>query len=77
MKREGREPAHLGLATANPVLELVIEMTVPVERVLGGRRRAAHIEVREGIVVGSAMQVFRLQNDAIAVEDESLESRRS
>jgi len=71
-KRKEKEPSHFGFASTNEVLEFVVELDVPVERARRRRRGAANVEVNKGIVVGLAMQVLRLEDDAVAVEDESL-----
>lgn len=67
-----RGPSHLGLATADEILELVVELGTPVKR-LGGGRGATDGEVFEGIVVGLAVEVLRFEDDAVAVKDEGLE----
>lgn len=64
-------PPHFGLAAADLVLELVVEVGGPIE----GLRRAADIEVSEGVVVSLAVQVLRLEDYAVAVENQGLERR--
>lgn len=48
-------------------------MDVPVEGGGGGGGRAADVEVGEGVVVGLAVEVLRLEYDPVAVEYEGVE----
>lgn len=72
---ERKGPSHFGFSTADLVLELIVEVEVPIEG-LRGRGRATNIEVREGLIVSLTVQVLRLEDYPIAVENQSLERRR-
>ena len=69
-----QSPSHLRFSATDLVLEHVVEVGVPKEG-LGGGRRAADVEMGEGVVVGGAVEVLGFQNDAIAVKDESFQRR--
>lgn len=53
-------PAHLGFATANLVLQIIVELFRPVYDVLC--TSSACIEVREGSIVCFPMQIFGFYN---------------
>ena len=71
-KREGDAPTHFRLAATNRILELVVKLRRPHQR-LRQRGRAAHLKLLEGRIVGAAVQILRLQNHAVAVEHERLQ----